>query len=455
MSPRTSESRVAPYGQAVPAVRRAMAALEQLAGAPDGLALAELSRAVRVSPSSLLAILRTLERQGYVAQDPTSRRYHVALPLVVLGRQAAQDLVPEAIFRQLARPLAKRLGETVSLWTLYGSQAVLVAAEEGPRQARFAPRPGLHWSAGGCALGHALLAGLSPARVAEWYAQTEEPGGAEVGRRASSHGEGGLLPWPALIERLARVREVGYADEHAATEPGLYVLGVPVPGTWRGASLAVAYAAPRAERPAEADRIARALGEVAEALVHAAQAPSDSAAVPSVQAPPVWLSAAAGPMSPAERQAFLDGPWLATLACLKENGYPYSVPVWYQWQEGRFWVVPRARAEWARYLELNPRVSLAIGEPVPPLRRALVEGRAEPLDGPQSADRAARLVALMAARYLGPAAPAYLEATASQARRVFALVPEKLVTWRGLAPHPRYDAAPGEPAARPYGRGVA
>lgn len=167
----------------------------------------------------------------------------------------------------------------------------------------------------------------------------------------------------------------------------------------------------------------------------------ESSLAGSVVPEPVWHAEASGPLGPAELARFLEDEWLATLSCLNENGYPYSVPVWYHWESERFWVMPRARAEWARYLEQSPRVSLAISEPHPPLRRVLVEGDAEPLTGPGSVERALALSARMASRYLGPAAASYLEATVTQPRRVFAIVPTKLVTWHGLASHPRYQAA--------------
>gem|GEM_PF-1343196 len=157
---------------------------------------------------------------------------------------------------------------------------------------------------------------------------------------------------------------------------------------------------------------------------------------------PVWRSEASGPLTSAELDRFLNGGLIATLSCVQENGYPYSVPVWYHWEDGRFWVVPRARAEWARYLDQNPRVSLAISEHHSPLRRVLVEGKAEPVFGQRGEDRVGQLTALMARRYLGPSAAPYLEATMLQVRRVFAIVPEKLVTWHGLAPHPRYQTPP-------------
>ena len=153
----------------------------------------------------------------------------------------------------------------------------------------------------------------------------------------------------------------------------------------------------------------------------------------------VWRAEAAGPLGLAELDRFLDGGLIATLSCVKEDGYPYSVPMWYQWEDRRFWVVPRARAEWAGHLERNPRVSLAISEQGPPLRRVLVEGKADQVAGPASQERARQLTELMAQRYLGASAGSYLAATASQKQRVFAIIPEKLVTWHGLASHPRYQ----------------
>src|SRR5579883_833494 len=155
---------------------------------------------------------------------------------------------------------------------------------------------------------------------------------------------------------------------------------------------------------------------------------------------PVWHAEASGPLGRAELGRFLAGAWIATLSCVKENGYPYSVPVWYHWDSERFWVVPRTGAEWAHHVERNPCISLAISEPRPPLQRVLVEGRAELLTGPGSQERTRELTALMATRYLGSAATPYLEATSAQPSRAFSILPEKLVTWHGLAPHPRYQS---------------
>src|SRR5205823_11975806 len=58
------------YRERVPAVARAVQALEHLASAQQPMSLTALSRAVAVGPSSLLAILTTLKGLGLVSRAP-------------------------------------------------------------------------------------------------------------------------------------------------------------------------------------------------------------------------------------------------------------------------------------------------------------------------------------------------------------------------------------------------
>jgi hypothetical protein len=89
-----------------------------------------------------------------------------------------------------------------------------------------------------------------------------------------------------------------------------------------------------------------------------------------------FLGTRAGRMTPEEMNEFLQGPWLARVACLQSDGSPYVVTCWYHWDGVCFWVVPRARSAWAHYMARDPRVALVIDEPDPPLRKVLCEGTA-------------------------------------------------------------------------------
>ncbi len=58
-------------------------------------------------------------------------------------------------------------------------------------------------------------------------------------------------------------------------------------------------------------------------------------------------------MSQAEVEGFLARNPLCRLGCLDEEGWPYVVPVWYQYRDGGFYIV--SRSAWAGYIKREPR----------------------------------------------------------------------------------------------------
>ena len=105
--PKRMSSTPAPsYGSHVPAVARAVRALECLASLQQPASLSALSRAIGVGPSSLLAILNTLRGLGLVSRSARDGRYLPGPGLVALGTAAAQRLeVPLARLVHDPRPL--------------------------------------------------------------------------------------------------------------------------------------------------------------------------------------------------------------------------------------------------------------------------------------------------------------------------------------------------------------
>ncbi len=80
------------YARAVPMVQRTVAVLERLTAHPEGATLTELSRAERISPSSLLALLTTLRARGYVTRGEADGRYRAGPALAALGSAAVAVL---------------------------------------------------------------------------------------------------------------------------------------------------------------------------------------------------------------------------------------------------------------------------------------------------------------------------------------------------------------------------
>ena len=139
----------------------------------------------------------------------------------------------------------------------------------------------------------------------------------------------------------------------------------------------------------------------------------------------------AGPIEPNELDSFLSQALVASLSYLSDDGYPASVPLWYDWDRRAFWLVPSPAAEWALHVRRNPRVSLSVSESTPPLRRVLARGPIVAVDDPD-ASQWRSVEGRLAARYARLDPSRLLEGRLGQARTLLRLSPQHLIAWRGL-----------------------
>lgn len=137
------------------------------------------------------------------------------------------------------------------------------------------------------------------------------------------------------------------------------------------------------------------------------------------------------PLTPQELDAFLHQGITARLACLDPRGWPYAVPLWHHWDGERFWIIGTEHATWVRFLTAQPRAALVIDDP-PTLTRVLCQGTARHVEGPSTAGQWTDIARAMAVRYFGvEALPEYERNTAGLVRWLFAIEPDRLVSWRG------------------------
>src|SRR5690606_11128573 len=87
--------------------------------------------------------------------------------------------------------------------------------------------------------------------------------------------------------------------------------------------------------------------------------------------------------SQADMEHMLPGPWSARLDCVRADGTPHVLPLWYEWDGCSLWVAASPGAQWKHVVDETGRVSLTIDEPWPPLRRAFVVGAAQAVPASQ------------------------------------------------------------------------
>jgi len=156
--------------------------------------------------------------------------------------------------------------------------------------------------------------------------------------------------------------------------------------------------------------------------------------------------ASGGPLSPAELDEFLAQPLLLKLACMRPDGWPYVVPLWFAWYARKLYVVGRERAVWIDYLRSEPRVGVLIDEDARRHRRVQMTATAAVVDGPvpraHGGERWRALDHLLSARYMADdEGRAYAELTANRPRFLVEITPVQTTSWRGGPWHRRYYAA--------------
>ena len=153
----------------------------------------------------------------------------------------------------------------------------------------------------------------------------------------------------------------------------------------------------------------------------------------------VRLRGRAGPLTGAALRRFLEQPLVASLGCIDDSGMPYVVPTWFEYDGECFWLVPRAKSSWARFLQNNTRVCLSIDQRAGPSARVQVLGRAEIVEEPNVGGAWVPIATRMAARYMGADDGArYLVPTLDRPRWLIRVHPERFTTWAGGGWHRRY-----------------
>jgi len=389
------------YHRHVPASIRTLHILESLATEPGGLTAAQLAETLDIPHSALHALLNTLKAQGYIAQAGARQPYQIGLRAQALSqaRPTGINALVNAFYEETARQAHT---ETLALATLADANGTALILAEAPstQTVRCAIPVGQRMPAADHPAGLALLAGLAPSSL----------------ERAVAH------PTTELHNTLQQTRRQTMAR---SADSDTVTLAVPIcpDGQRAEAALLASIPAFRWDTSREAALLS-SLREMAARLSYRLGALSYTP-YGAAQSHPHGPSI---PMPEAELRAFLDGPWAARLACIRPDGSPHVVPVWYEWRDATFLVAAWPGSAWADFVTQNPAVALTIDEPWPPLRRILVRGQAQPLVAENIPGGIEGLRTRINARYLG--APVQSGDVPPAAWKAFRIPPAKMIAHR-------------------------
>lgn len=203
-------------------MQRAIALLDALAAAPDGLGTNEAGRRIGASPATASRLLATLADGGLVRREAQDGPWRLGLHLVALADGALAAFDVRDAGRPLLRDLAEQTGESATLSLPGGGEAVTVDFVPAPASVVSVARLGRPSVLHATATGKAMLA----------FGETEPPGGP-----LEAYTERTITDPAALARAVAAIRARGYADAVGEREADLAALAAPVHARGRLAAI--------------------------------------------------------------------------------------------------------------------------------------------------------------------------------------------------------------------------
>lgn len=202
----------------VEALARGLAVIEAFDANHAELSLSDVARRVGVSPATARRSLHTLEVLGYVRA--VNKRFVLAAKVLTLGSAYLRAAhVDDALMPELRRVVAL-FGDASSAGVLDGPSVLYVAHVSEQRSYRPTAGIGVTYPAYATSLGRVLLAGLTPAELDRWLAETRFE---KLTERTETD--------PGRLRRIVEeTRRRGYAVTVDELAYGVTAMAVPVKG---------------------------------------------------------------------------------------------------------------------------------------------------------------------------------------------------------------------------------
>lgn len=204
----------------IQSVHRALGLLRLFTHGSPSLGITELSNTLGLSKPTVHGLVRTLVGQGFLQQDPHTRKYSLGMAIYELGIVLAGSLEINVKGAGPAYQLAKRTG-LVARIALWDKGSALLTVNIEPRSHLFfvhqiGPRLPAHCSG----LGKAILAFLNPGELEVFFANAS----------LASFTKNTITEKERLLVELEETRHRGYSIDREENTADLACIGVPVFG---------------------------------------------------------------------------------------------------------------------------------------------------------------------------------------------------------------------------------
>lgn len=202
----------------IQSVFRAVKILEYVADRRGVAGLTEISKGLGIHKSTAHGLIATLEKCGYMQQDPKTGKYALGIRVFEMGQAYIANLDLREIALACLKELSLTYQETVHLAILSAEEIVYIDKVDGSRSIGIRSQVGGRNPAYCTGVGKVLLAGLDEQRIKKIYA----------GKTLRKYTPNTLADLPELLSQIRQVRGQGYALDLEEFELDLRCIAAPV-----------------------------------------------------------------------------------------------------------------------------------------------------------------------------------------------------------------------------------
>jgi DNA-binding IclR family transcriptional regulator len=222
--------------KATNSLERATDILDLIAETSRGLTNAEISRHLRIPPSTCTYILSRLEQKGYCQRDESNGRYEIGVSVIALAHSALHNLGFRPHVELALHKLVADTGCSALIGALKRGRLIILDKVERPELANLDLEIGVRFPPHTTALGKVLLSYLPTPQVLEIV----------NARGVVKKTPRNPVCVPRLMEELQVVWSQGYAINDEELWAGIYAVAAPIIDGSGNAIAAVSAAGTRA-----------------------------------------------------------------------------------------------------------------------------------------------------------------------------------------------------------------
>ena len=213
----------------IQSVNRALTILKLFSTQTPRLGITEISQMMGLHKATAQGLVRTLAEEGFLKQDPETKKYQLGLSIYELGGALASGLEINQRAVEPAHRLAVDTQFVVRTSILDGDSAI-ITLDAYPRSTPFLyPQFGLRFPLYCTAMGKALLAFLEPAFMHEYCKKTD----------FTPFTKNTITQKKQLLKELKEIRETGYSFNREEHLQARAAIGAPIFGRDGGITASV------------------------------------------------------------------------------------------------------------------------------------------------------------------------------------------------------------------------